>query len=84
MTTDRANDLRAFIDFATASYTNEGANLTLDEALARWEHENAPEEEREETIRAIREGLDDMYAGRVHATEDVFTAVRQTFGFGQR
>ncbi len=63
MATERANDLRAFKGFIDEQLSNGGTDLTLDEALARWEYENAPEEEREETIRAVREALDDMRAG---------------------
>jgi hypothetical protein len=49
-------------------------DLTLDEALMSWEIENQTEEEREETIRAIQLGLDDMYAGR---TVEAFEFVEQ-------
>lgn len=69
MATDRANDLNAFRSFVDAQLTNGGAQLTLDEALALWEYENASEDEREETLHAIQRGLDDMYAGR---TVDAF------------
>lgn len=74
MATDRANDLRAFRDFADAKLANGGAELTLDDALALWQYETSPEEEREETIRAIQRGLDDMNAGR---TVDAFDFVER-------
>src|SRR4051812_38554610 len=48
MTTERANDLRAFRDFADAKLSNGGAEMTLDEALSLWEYENSPEHAREE------------------------------------
>lgn len=70
MATERSNDLRAFKGFIDEQLANSGADLTLDEALARWEYENSPEEEREETIRAIQRGLDDMYAGRTKPAEE--------------
>ena len=71
MATDRSNDLQAFRDFADALLANRGAGMTLEEALDRWEYEHSPEEEKEETVRAIRRGLDDMYAGRTRPAEEV-------------
>jgi predicted transcriptional regulator len=70
MATERANDLRAFRDFADAKLSNGGAEMTLEEALSLWEYENSPEEEREETIEAIQHGLEDMYAGRTKPAEE--------------
>jgi hypothetical protein len=72
MATERSNDPRAFRDFLDAKLSNGGEGQSLDELLALWEYENAPEEEREETIRAIQRGLDDMHAGR---TTDAFEFV---------
>jgi hypothetical protein len=74
MSAERADDLRAFRDFANEQLANGGADMTLDEALALWEYDNSPEEEREETIRAIERGLDDMNAGR---TVDAFEFVER-------
>jgi hypothetical protein len=74
MPTERSNDLRAFKSFIDDELKNGAADLTLDEALARWEYENSPEEEREATIRAIQCGLDDLYAGR---TVDAFEFVER-------
>jgi hypothetical protein len=74
MATERSNDLRAFKSFVDEKLSNGGASLTLEEALAHWEYENSPEEEREETLRAIQRGLDDMYAGR---TVDAFEFVER-------
>ena len=70
MAIERVNDARAFREFLDATLTNGAADLPLDEALSLWEYENAPEEEREETLRAIRRGLDDMYAGRTRDAEE--------------
>ena len=72
MATERANDLKAFKGFIDEKLSNGGADMTLDEALARWEYENTPENEREETIRAIQRGFEDMNAGR---TVDAFEFV---------
>jgi predicted transcriptional regulator len=74
MATDRANDLRAFRGFIDEQLADAESNVTLDEALARWEYENATEEEREETLKAIRRGLDDANAGR---TVDAFEFVER-------
>ena len=80
MATGRVNDLRAFCDFATEQLENGGAHLTLEEALVLWEYENSPEEEREETMRAIRLGLDDMYAGRTRPAEDALRELCRKHG----
>ncbi len=71
MAIDRSNDPRAFRDFLDATLSNGGANLTLDDALGLWEYENQTDEEREDTLRAIREGLADVDAGRTRPAEDV-------------
>jgi hypothetical protein len=71
MGTDRVNDLRAFRGVIDEQLANGGADLTLDDALARWEYENQTDEEREETLEAIRQGLADVEAGRTRPAEDV-------------
>ena len=72
MTADRVNDLSAFRSFIDEQLADNGPRPTLEEALARWEYENSPEEEREATLRAIERGLEDLDAGR---TEDAFAFV---------
>lgn len=64
MDLDRANDLKAFRDFVDIELSAGAADLSLDEALARWQFQNAPDGEREETLRALQQGLDDLRAGR--------------------
>ena len=64
MAADRRNDIRAFQSFVDEKLSDGGAGLTLDEALDLWEYENYPEEEREETLEAIRRGLADVNSGR--------------------
>ena len=54
MATERANDLKAFRDFAEEQLGRGGAELTLEEALARWADENAPAAERVTTGPAVR------------------------------
>lgn len=85
MAIDRADDLRAFRDFADAQLRNGGVKMTLEEALDLWEFENSPEEQREETLRAIQRGLDDMRTGRtVDAFEFVARMRRQFQATDQR
>jgi hypothetical protein len=40
MATERANDLQAFKSFIDEQLATGSADLGLDEALARWKHEN--------------------------------------------
>ena len=57
MATDRANDLHAFRRLIDQQLEQGGPLPTLDQAaLARWEYENASEEEREEARAAIGQG----------------------------
>jgi hypothetical protein len=75
MATDRANDLRAFRDFIEAKLSNDGPNLSPDEALTLWDIENAPDQERADTVRALREALADMKGGDTGMPVDDFLAV---------
>jgi hypothetical protein len=77
MTTDRLNDPRAFREFLDATLSGPGNSLTLEECLGLWEHENAPEEEREETLDAIRRGLADADAGRVRPAREALAELRR-------
>ena len=77
MSTERVNDLSAFKGFIEEKLANGQTNLTLDEALVNWELENQTDEEREETLRAIRLGLDDMYAGRTVDALEFVERMRQ-------
>jgi hypothetical protein len=80
MPTERANDLVAFRMFIDEQLSRSGFGLTLDEALARWESENQTPEERRGTIRAVREGLDDLDAGKTKAIHDFPAELRKTHG----
>jgi predicted transcriptional regulator len=84
MATDRANDLQAFRLFIDEGLADSGAGLTLDEALARWDYENAPDEEREETRAAIRRGLADVDEGRVKPFEEFDREFRAKHGISPR
>lgn len=84
MGTGRANDLKAFRDFANTKLSNGGANLTLEDALDLWEYENSPEAERQATVRAIQLGLDDMHAGRTRPVEEFDREFRERHGLPPR
>jgi predicted transcriptional regulator len=79
MTSDRGNDVLAFRDFLDERISQSGVRLTLEDALGLWEYENSSEEEREETLTAIREGLDDLDAGRTRPAYEVLAALRQKY-----
>ena len=74
MATERINDLSAFRGFIDQRLASGQTNVTLEEALINWELENQTDEEREETLEAIRLGLDDMNEGR---TVDAFEFVER-------
>jgi len=77
MATDRSNDLRAFTSFVEQQLSNGGAHLTLDDALTLWECENQSDQERDETLQAIRQGLADVEAGRVRPAREAITELRR-------
>jgi predicted transcriptional regulator len=79
MATDRGNDLLAFRSFLDEHVLQGESVLTLDEALGLWEYENSSEQEREETVAAIREGLDDTNAGRTRPARGVLAELRQKY-----
>jgi hypothetical protein len=76
MATERANDLLAFKNFIDEQLAGETVP-TVDEVLARWEYENESDEEREETLEAIRRGLGDVEAGRVMPAREAVAQLRR-------
>jgi hypothetical protein len=84
MATERANDPRAFRDFLDAKLDGGADSLTLYEYLDLWEYENSPEQEKEETLRAIQQGLADVAAGRTRPFEDFDREFRQKHGLPPR
>ena len=81
MATDRSNDLRAFKHFIDAKLSNGGSDLTLDDALGLWDIETQPVSEREASIKAVREALDDMHAGDTGIPADELMApLRRKYG----
>ncbi len=63
MSSDSANDLKAFRDFADAQLSGGANHPTLDECLGLWEIENETPEERAAAVQAVRQALDEMRAG---------------------
>lgn len=76
MATDRANDLLALRSFIDEQLSGETVP-TVDEVLARWEYENESDEEREETLDAIRRGFADVHAGRVVPAREAVAELRR-------
>jgi hypothetical protein len=74
MATDRSNDLRAFKHFIEAKLSNGGSDLTVDDVIGLWDIETQPESEREASVKAIQEALDDMEAGDTGTPVDEFLA----------
>jgi predicted transcriptional regulator len=80
MPTDRREDLHAFRAFIDAHLADVGATLTPAEALALWEIQNPTDLEREETLTAIRQGLEDADEGRVRPIEEFDRDFRRRHG----
>lgn len=76
MTVEPWNDLRAFLRFAEEKLKSGPENLTLDDVLAYWESKTVFDDE-PDTLRAIQDGLDDMYAGRTIPAEEAAGAFRK-------
>ena len=76
MATERANDLQAFKSFIDEQLAGETVP-TVDEVLARWEYETEGDEEREETLAAIRRGFADVEAGRVMPARETVAELRR-------
>jgi hypothetical protein len=77
MATERANDLQAFKSFIDEQLANGETVPTVDEVLARWEYETESEDEREETLEAIRRGFADVQAGRVMPAREAVAESRR-------
>jgi hypothetical protein len=76
MATERANDLLALRSFIDEQLSGETVP-TVDEVLARWEYENESDEERQESLEAIRRGLADVEAGRVMPAREAVAELRR-------
>jgi hypothetical protein len=77
MPTERIDDLRAFRDFVDVQLCNEGAGVTPEECLDLWILENSSESEREVRLADIRQGLDDLHAGRTRPAREALNELRR-------
>ena len=76
MATERVNDLHAFRSFIDEQLTGDTVP-TVDEVLARWAYENQSEQERQEALEAIRQGLADVKEGRVTPAREAVAELRR-------
>lgn len=84
MTSDPREDLQAFRAFIDEQLANGGAMLTPIEALELWEIQHPTDQERDETLAAIQEGLKDADEGRVRPFEEFDREFRQKHGLPPR
>jgi hypothetical protein len=80
MITERADDVVAFKKFIDDQLSNGGAELKLDEAVARWKYENQTHEEGQEALEAIQEGLQNRDAGKSRPGHEVLAELRNEHG----
>jgi hypothetical protein len=80
---ERANDARAFRDFLDANLGGD-ENLTLYEYLDLWDFENSTNDAKEETLRAIQQGLADADAGRSKPLDEFDREFRRKHGLPPR
>jgi hypothetical protein len=84
MAIDLANDLQAFLTFATEELAHAGTHLTLDDALDLWHYRNTPDTPRRQALDAIQRGLDDMDHGRTRPVEEFDREFRDRHGISPR
>jgi hypothetical protein len=77
MGAERANDLLAFKGFIDEQIAIGDTVPTVDEVLARWEYENESDEQRNETLEAIRRGIADVEAGRLIPAREAVAELRR-------
>ncbi len=82
MTTTTAADLQAFHEFVVELLRDQsGAQRpTPDECLELWHLKNRTPEEYAADVQAIREGLEDMYAGRTRPAREFHEEMRRKYG----
>jgi predicted transcriptional regulator len=68
-------ELDRFYEFACEVIRNRGSDVSLDELIAKWRAAR----EREDVNAAIREGIDDLGAGRMRPAEDVTNDLRKKY-----
>lgn len=80
MATERANDLVAFKKFIDEQLSNGGNDLTLNEALLRWEHENQTPEEQKVNHEANQKGGTELHSGECRPIDEVIEELRKKHG----
>jgi hypothetical protein len=72
-------DVEQFHRFATGKLANGGAGMTWQELFDAWMMEDPPTAEREAVNAIIRQGLQDIEAGRFRSAEEVNAELRNKF-----
>lgn len=73
-------ELRSFHEFIVKKLEENGPEaLTPEEALDLWRFENPTPEEHEANLKAIRDGLEDLNAGRVRPAREVLAELRAKY-----
>jgi hypothetical protein len=70
MPAERGDDLKAFRDFVDGQLANGGAKLTPEDCLELWIVENLCPAERQARLADIRQGLEDLDAGRTRSARE--------------
>ncbi len=70
-----AEQLEDFHRFASEKVKNGETELTIEELLRLWRMES----DRLESVNAIKRGIAEVEAGRVHTLEDVDAEIRRRF-----
>jgi hypothetical protein len=73
-------EIDSFSGFVRAKLRQDEPAPSLEECLEMWRAER----EREETIDAVRRGIEDMEAGRFYTLEEVDRMFREEFGLDPR
>ncbi len=76
MAAERVNDLLAHRSFIDEQVSGETIP-SVDEVLTLWEYENQSDDERHESLEAIRRGLADVEAGRVMPAREAIAELRR-------
>lgn len=80
MNSPTIEDLRLFHEFIGRKLEEQGSEtLTPEEALDLWRLENPEPAELAANLEAIREGLADLEAGRVHPAREVLAELRRKY-----
>ena len=69
----------SFHRFASEKMSNGGANMTMQEILQLWSLENPTDQERAEVNAIIRQGDEDIAAGRGRPVDEVNEELRRKY-----